>query len=389
MVGEDSLRNCSLREGNFENAELESWDLHSAHLSRANLRDVSLWGTDLSEANLTEADLTDSFLSGAQFDDAILRRSTLTSANLRGTQLPNADLTKANLTNAECSDAQLTHANLTKATLTDASLQNTNLSNSNLERATMIRTDLFDAILPNAKMEGTLFADARVNESTFQNLASEENQKKDRKLRTIFRRLILGPEGRGAYRCAYDPKALKNIAESDNSDYNNPEVRAGGVYLELERLADRNALQKWEGRFFILRQDMQLYKLNRESRYSAALYHSMEKSIFGYGERFSRVIGWSITIILLFALTYLQGGWIRPVKPGGALGPAISSSRLSEGLGVIWESIYYSTLTFTALGFGDFRPTTSIGQFFTIAETALGAVMIALLVFVMGRRASR
>lgn len=56
---------------------------------------------------------------------------------------------------------------------------------------------------------------------------------------------------------------------------------------------------------------------------------------------------------------------------------------------VIWESIYYSTLTFTALEFGDFRPMGGIGQLLTILETATGALLLALLVFVLGRRAAR
>lgn len=55
---------------------------------------------------------------------------------------------------------------------------------------------------------------------------------------------------------------------------------------------------------------------------------------------------------------------------------------------MIWEGVYYSTLTFTALEFGDFRPTTTLGQLFTILGT-MSDTPLALLVFVLGRRAAR
>jgi hypothetical protein len=86
---------------------------------------------------------------------------------------------------------------------------------------------------------------------------------------------------------------------------------------------------------------------------------------------------------------YLVGGWVHPVNPNNTLGPAVSLTRLPEHPEVIWQSLYYSTLTFTALGFGDFRPVGGLGQFVTIVETATGAILLALLVFVFGRRAAR
>lgn len=50
--------------------------------------------------------------------------------------------------------------------------------------------------------------------------------------------------------------------------------------------------------------------------------------------------------------------------------------------------VYYSTLTYTALGFGDFQPI-GFGRLLIAIETSLGAVMLTLLVFILGRRAAR
>jgi hypothetical protein len=135
----------------------------------------------------------------------------------------------------------------------------------------------------------------------------------------------------------------------------------------------------------MLRQDMQTRLKSGFSRYFALL----QRAVLGYGERFGRVIGWSIVIILGFAILYLFGGFVRPVAPDGSAGAPLSISQLPGDPSVLWESLYYSTLTFTALGFGDFRPIGAFGQMFTVIETSFGALLLALLVFVLGRRAAR
>jgi len=53
------------------------------------------------------------------------------------------------------------------------------------------------------------------------------------------------------------------------------------------------------------------------------------------------------------------------------------------------DSVYYSSLIYTSLGFGDFSIVDDvIGRAVVTTETLLGT-MLVLLVFVLGRRASR
>lgn len=46
------------------------------------------------------------------------------------------------------------------------------------------------------------------------------------------------------------------------------------------------------------------------------------------------------------------------------------------------------TLTYTAIGFGELQPV-GLGRLLTTVETGLGGVMLALLVFTLGRRAAQ
>jgi hypothetical protein len=102
-----------------------------------------------------------------------------------------------------------------------------------------------------------------------------------------------------------------------------------------------------------------------------------------YGESPWRILAWSGATVVAFALLY----------PLGLMEDAAGTTLTWQAIGSDWslavQSLYYSMLTFTALGFGDFRPANPAGQIATVVETSIGAVLLALLVFVLGRRAAR
>jgi hypothetical protein len=79
---------------------------------------------------------------------------------------------------------------------------------------------------------------------------------------------------------------------------------------------------------------------------------------------------------------------ICPPLDSGGCSRLTFVNGIRPNLLVYGQGVYYSTLTFTTLGFGDFRPL-GIGQALTTVETALGTILIALLVFMLGRRAAR
>jgi uncharacterized membrane protein YkvI len=102
-----------------------------------------------------------------------------------------------------------------------------------------------------------------------------------------------------------------------------------------------------------------------------------------YGESPWRVIGGSIGFIVLISLLYPLGGWLQPAGDAPLTYP-----RIAESPDIYLESLYFSTLIFTTLGMGDYEPL-GFGQVLATANTAFGAVLVALLVFVLGRRAAR
>lgn len=403
-----NLTEAILEDANLTDADLRDADLGSAYLNYADLTSVDLKGSDLSYADLRDADLRgaelvfsnlrDARLELADLTDADLRRAHLTDANLMSADLSDGNLNDGNLTETLLSDADLTGTDLNGVDLTEAYLKNANLSdadlrdadltgadltnttahNANLEKSKLSRVTLFDADLRGTKLHGSILGDAQINaETLFLGSPDDYEDRSPHTLDAIFSKA----------RTVYDPNY------SDEGDETN-EDKAKSVYRALEELASKAARPRLQSLCFVRRQDLQKdgykqdakerdswqEKLIASARYSRA---KVARVTLLYGESPWRIIIGSVILIFAFTLLYPVGGWIKPVD-----GEPITYGAIAEDPWLLGDVLYYSTLTFTTLGLGDFRPI-GIGQYLTTFHTATGAVLIALLVFVLGRRAAR
>jgi len=119
--------------------------------------------------------------------------------------------------------------------------------------------------------------------------------------------------------------------------------------------------------------------------------------IYGYGERPWNVIKTALAIILIFAFSFSFIGLGNP-EIIELKGTAIHENSgnivdlASKGLiknNVIRnfpDSLYFSTITFTTLGYGDFRPLEGLGRILAGSEAFIGAFMMALFVYTFARR---
>ena len=104
----------------------------------------------------------------------------------------------------------------------------------------------------------------------------------------------------------------------------------------------------------------------------------------GYGEAPTRVIGFSMGLILVCALLYLFTG----LNYDGNVHIFKLSNSISTNLTLFFNCLYYSVVTFTTLGYGDFTP---IGYSRAIAaiEAFTGSFTIALFVVVFVKKMTR
>jgi hypothetical protein len=120
-------------------------------------------------------------------------------------------------------------------------------------------------------------------------------------------------------------------------------------------------------------------RMHSAGRLGLSITHRIELFLFwataGFGYRPLRVLGTAGVIVLIYALIYgLTGGVIRTTD--GALVRSFS------------EMIYFSGITFSTIGYGDYRPVPQ-QHFIALSEGALGIALLGFFVAVLANRLSR
>ncbi len=93
-----------------------------------------------------------------------------------------------------------------------------------------------------------------------------------------------------------------------------------------------------------------------------------------YGRSFSRFFLWSFWFIFFYGVLYY-------LLPAGVYVGGDKATNLS-----FIDSLYFSTITFTTLGYGDILPISWIGKLLVMSEVLLGFSMLGLLVAILARR---
>ena len=449
-LSEKELQNAFLWRANLQGADLQSANLQGAVLSDANLQGAvlshaELQGADLQSANLQGADLLDAKLQRANLWGANLQGADLQLSNLQGANLLYANLQGADLYYAKLQGADLRYANLQGASLSYADLEGANLigvradAETRLDEANLTYANLYRSYLDetktlrNAKFE----SEKEINEIVAdflkkdKELAVLEVWKIGRDNSKVASRLL--EEGLVRYDCEveriifFDRKrrgVVRVPGNAENKIFQRLRKRRNsegeGVEIsELNDLIEREGLEKYlyEGSreklkelyeasyevynrlyyFYIQNRRLEdalcmhyrrcevIRKLLREQGWINCLRSWMYdffilKLLTGYGVKISRPLIASAIIISIFAfLFWLTNGIVKNVN-GEMVAPDFV------------DYIYHSIITFTSLGYSNIQPNLAVGhipQVLAAAESILGALMMALLIFTITYRVSR
>jgi hypothetical protein len=216
---------------------------------------------------------------------------------------------------------------------------------------------LFGADLSGAQIYGARILDAAINTET------------------VF-------DEHGEHRCAYDPHSEYKY-DSDNEVKIGQLSKAMAAYHLLEQWTRANTLPDEQAKFFVRRQDMRRAQLRADGQILNYSFAEAQNLIFRHGESFSRVVGWSVGTIVFFTLIFPIGGWLQSESTGTINFGAIAESPL-----LLWKTFYHSTLLFLTGG-GPLNTTGTVGEVLTTIEALIAPILLALLVFVLGRRAAR
>jgi len=252
---------------------------------------------------------------------------------MHGVDLNWAQLDEAWLAGADLRGAALNEARLRRAHLSQARLDGANLYNADLQNAWMPRVTLNGACLDWANLRGV------------RGLRAEDCR-------------ALRPSVPGF-------RSVKRMfQEADDRD-------AASSFAMREKRQQRRDL--WRGRAEWLR------SLSGLRRFGQWLTHCVLEAICGYFENFFLPVLWSIVIIAGCGLAYASGDGILPAQ--GAAPPA----ELRQTVGLT-DGLYFSAVTFTTLGYGDYRPRPGPWRLVAGAEAFAGVFLMSVFVVTLAHR---
>lgn len=270
---------------------------------------------------------------------------------LDGFQLARTELEDINLVNRGCKTGyQCRGADFYRANLKDAHFFGLDLRGSSMMKARLIGANLHCAKLDGCNLLGADLARAKL-----ENIEWGVHLKQELEAKRALRKR--------------DKKHSLQLCQE-----------AEEVCRNIRKQCEKQGLFEMAGDFF--KREMR-YRRYQMPRFSSKRVISKLVDLFcGYGEDPVRVVGFSIFLIVVCALAYffLDTTGAHPIYEG------VTGWQfyLLEFL----NSLYFSVVTFTTLGYGDISPV-GMARFIAACEAFLGSFTMALFVVVFVKKMTR
>jgi len=272
---------------------------------------------------------------------------------LRGIALKRAKLAGIDLVRHHQKNGfDMTHAELYRA-----DLQGAHLFNLNLEQASLMKADLRDSNVHCANLTDTNLLGIKWNGAKIENI-------------TIGKRIKQEKMALEADKLGEDEIARDYFEQAEE------------IYRDLRKAAEREGLFAMAGHF--IRKELTMRR-HQMPKYSHRRMVSKFIDIFcGYGEAPMRVIGFSMGLILVCTIFYFFTG----LRYGSDIHIFILTNGWIDNFFLFFNCLYYSVVTFTTLGYGDFTPV-GFSKLIAAFEAFTGSFTIALFVVVFVKKMTR
>ncbi len=318
-------------------------------------------GLDLSSREFEDGiDLSDLNLKGIILRSAIFRpryeQGKTLGARFNGSDLQGADLRGAFLSHAQFGRLDGRRTNLKCADLRDAAIPQASFEGADLSHAQL---QAEGSLLPEGTfIGGADFGEATLYRADFSGCDCFQTRFERAHLRSakIFE-AHLEESNWGSF----------VIGEEDTKHYYDAEV----IYRRLKQWHTNAGMYDVAGQFFFREMTVRRKMMKWWPNPFPRVWSKLLSLICGYGERPLRAGGWAASVVVGLALVYfLFGGvWQWPA---------------------LWRSLYFSAVSFTALGYGSWVKATSewmvgLGAF----ESFIGVFSIALFLVTFTRKMTR
>lgn len=246
-----------------------------------------------------------------------------------GYKLVNCDFYKANFSKAHCFKVDFSGSSLMKA----------NFSGANLHFADLRNCNLLGINLEHARLENVIWDEELIQERLAKKSRNREEQ-------------------------------IDLYQQSEE------------IYRNLRLTCESDGLFETAGMFF--QKEMRMRRKQMPEFSTKRLISKIVEFSCGYGERPLRIVMISALVILLFSFIFFMTGLSYN---DDMIMFSVHASFL-ENIQDLLNSLYFSVVTFTTLGYGDILPL-GISKFFAGIEALLGGFILALFVVVFVKKMTR
>lgn len=273
----------------------------------------------------------------------LLKGIQVRRANLEGLNLVRSDSKEGyNLSGADFYRCNLRHAHFFNVTLENGSVMKADLSDANLHCANFRNTNLLGIKLYGARVDNFDIGGHLIQEVT-----------------------------------AYD-----FLAKGDETAARDHFEQSEEIYRNLRRAAERQGLFEDSGAYTYKELVMRRHKHPKWSGYRIS--SKCIDLMCGYGEHPYKVIGFSLFLIFVAAVLFFFLGVNSPeglIRYDPSLG-------IADNFGHFADTLYYSVVTFTTLGYGDITPV-GYSRLVAAVEAFTGSFTLAIFVVVFVKRMTR
>jgi uncharacterized protein YjbI with pentapeptide repeats len=435
---------ADLQKADLSGANLQKTDLKFAKLQESRLYEANLWKSVLVSANFQKADLRYANLQETNLNNVKLGETLLDTANFQKANLRDSNLREENLVRVNFHETQLSKANIQGANLYGARFD----SKTDLDGSFLIGANLFHSYFDEAKSfrNATVFqnnGDREINEIVGDALGDPKFMLLDmgrieKKAPDVATRRLCGLgyiryDRAGKQIIFFDLSSECVIENPENGLWHNRSLvevdELNGLILKdgkirPEFLYDGSRADIYEASYEVYNNLYNFYiangrldqaahvhyrrgEVHRKLRWARGGLENRTRSIFdllilrtltGYGDRIGRPISISGFIIVLFAfLFWLSDGIVKTVNGtvmyiNGTSNDTVIYVNNTQVMPDCVDYLYHSITTFTSLGYSNIQPNLAAGhlpQVLVAAESGLGILMMALIIFVVTYQVSR
>jgi len=272
---------------------------------------------------------------------------------LRGVILIKAQLAGIDLVNHHHKTGyDFSYADFYRADLSNAHLYNTSLNQASLMKADLRGANLHCVKLLNANLLGVRWYGSKI----------EKIQ--------IGKKLLQEQQAKQSYENNDQITAIDYLEQAEE------------IYRDLRKHSEQEGMFTLSGE--LIQKELTMRRLQLP-RYSSQRFFSKLIDIFcGYGEAPLRIVSFSLALIVCCAFIYMFTG----LNFEGEIQYLEFEYSFEKNTEIFFSSLYYSVVTFTTLGYGDFTPV-GISRAVAAFEAFTGSFTIALFVVVFVKKMTR